>query len=208
MNSIKTLIIKAYRYLFIQVTTYNNYYGRVLLLINNIKYGKGINIYGKLIINKNRLSTIRIGNFVHIQSRNSMYYLNLNTITKFVTVKKEANITIGNGCDINGSTLSCRSTSISIGNDVLIAGNCTITDSDWHNVLPIDKRSREYCQFVATDKAVYIEDNVWIGLNCIILKGVKIGKGSVIAAGSVVVCDIPPMVVAGGNPAKVIKYLK
>ena len=56
-----------------------------------------------------------------------------------------------------------------------------------------------------TSKAVTIEDYVWIGANTIVLPGVTIGKGSVISANSVVVRDIPPMVVAGGNPAIVIK---
>ena len=46
---------------------------------------------------------------------------------------------------------------------------------------------------------------MWIGANCIVLPGVTIGAGSVVAAGSVVVKDIPPMSVAGGNPAKVIR---
>ena len=52
---------------------------------------------------------------------------------------------------------------------------------------------------------VVIEDYVWIGMNSIILKGVTIGKGAVVAAGSVVTKSVPPMTVVGGNPAEVIK---
>lgn len=58
---------------------------------------------------------------------------------------------------------------------------------------------------LAGAKPVVIEDNVWIGFGSIIMPGVKIGRGSVIAAGSVVVKDVPPMSVVGGNPAKIIK---
>lgn len=56
------------------------------------------------------------------------------------------------------------------------------------------------------DKSVIIEDFVWLGNNVIILGGVKIGKGAIIQAGSVVVSDIPDYAIAGGHPAKVFKY--
>lgn len=53
---------------------------------------------------------------------------------------------------------------------------------------------------------IIIEDDVWLGLNSIILSGVKIGQGAIVGAGSVVTKDIPPYAIAGGNPARVIKY--
>lgn len=56
-----------------------------------------------------------------------------------------------------------------------------------------------------TSKPVVISDNVWIGANVVVLPGVTIGKGSVISANSVVTKDIPQMVVAGGNPAVILK---
>jgi acetyltransferase-like isoleucine patch superfamily enzyme len=54
-------------------------------------------------------------------------------------------------------------------------------------------------------RPVVIEDNVWIGMNCIILKGTRIGKGTIIGAGSVVRESIPPYSIAIGNPARVVK---
>jgi serine acetyltransferase len=54
---------------------------------------------------------------------------------------------------------------------------------------------------------VIIDDEVWIGTNAVIMSGVKIAKGAVIAAGSVVTKDVPPYAVCGGNPARIIKYL-
>ena len=58
------------------------------------------------------------------------------------------------------------------------------------------------------DKEIIIEDDVLIGTNCIVLKGVRIGARSIIGAGSIVTKDIPSDCIAAGNPAKVIKYLK
>lgn len=54
--------------------------------------------------------------------------------------------------------------------------------------------------------AIEIKDDVWIGYNSLILSGVTLGQGAVIAAGSVVVKDVPPYAIVGGNPAKIIKY--
>ena len=58
------------------------------------------------------------------------------------------------------------------------------------------------------DKEIIIGDDVLIGTNCIVLKGVRIGARSIIGAGSIVTKDIPSDCIAAGNPAKVIKYLK
>jgi len=76
----------------------------------------------------------------------------------------------------------------------------TITDSDWHGIY-------DRTDYVATPKEVIIEENVWIGEKSIILKGTKIGKNSIIGAGSVVSGEVPDNVVFAGNPAKEIKKL-
>lgn len=94
--------------------------------------------------------------------------------------------------------------SITIGRNVMIGGGVTIVDSDFHSMNPLD-------WFTGGDEKnmisapVIIEDNVFIGMNSIILKGVTIGNDSVIAAGSVVTKDIPSGEVWGGNPARYIK---
>jgi len=76
----------------------------------------------------------------------------------------------------------------------------TITDSDWHGIY-------DRTDYVATPKEVIIEENVWIGEKSIILKGTKIGKNSIIGAGSVVSGEVPDNVVFAGNPAREIKKL-
>lgn len=85
-------------------------------------------------------------------------------------------------------------TKVEIGNSCKIAWDVIIMDSDLH---PIEGK-------VLENKPVIIEDHVWIGCRAIILKGVRIGKGAIIAAGSVVTKDIPAYTIAVGVPARVI----
>ncbi len=86
----------------------------------------------------------------------------------------------------------------------MVGANVLITDTDWH---PLDPYKRHKSEFTKT-KPVKIGNNVFIGVNSIILKGTEIGDNSVIGAGSVVAGIIPPNVIAAGNPCKVIKTLK
>lgn len=115
-----------------------------------------------------------------------------------------ARITIGDGTWINnGFSAIAEHCSIDIGERVLIGTNVEVFDSDFHG-LRIDNRSRSENEWA---KSVIIEDDVFLGSNVRVLKGVTIGKGSVVANSSVVVKDIPPGVIAGGNPARVIKVI-
>jgi len=110
-------------------------------------------------------------------------------------------IKIGDGVFFNNNlVLICDKSSITIGNNVLIGTNVEIIDSDFHNILPGKRLGTDY-----VCKEVRIEENVFIGSNVKIMKGVIIGKNSVIANSSVVVKSIPENVIAAGNPAKVIK---
>ena len=106
---------------------------------------------------------------------------------------------------MTGGALIARSKAIRIGERCMLAPNVTIFDSDFHISWPPEKRHNTWETDIDAD--VTLERNVWVGTGAIILKGVTIGENSVIAAGSVVVHDIPPNCVAGGNPARVIKSL-
>ena len=82
----------------------------------------------------------------------------------------------------------------------MFANSAYISDADWHGIydraIPVGKT-----------KPIILEENVWIGDRAVVGKGVTIGKNSIVAAGAVVVKDVPENVVVGGNPAKVIKEL-
>ena len=113
-------------------------------------------------------------------------------------------ITIGARCSINAYTVIYGHGNTTIGNDVLIAGHCMIIPSQ-HNFMSRDVPIRLQGN---TSKGITIEDDVWIGHAAIILPGIHIGKGAIIAAGSVVTKNIPAGATAVGIPARIIKSLK
>jgi maltose O-acetyltransferase len=114
----------------------------------------------------------------------------------------ESVITIGAGTSFSNNVQVIAEKGVSIGRRCLIGDGVLIFDSDFHH---LSAEGRHHLP--AAVAAVVIEDNVFIGSRTIILKGVTIGKDSVIGAGSVVVRSIPPGVIAAGNPAKVIRPL-
>ncbi|HJP58674.1 MAG TPA: acyltransferase [Gemmatimonadaceae bacterium] len=122
-------------------------------------------------------------------------------------------IIIGDRTFIGKSHLVCH-TRIEIGDDVLIAWGVTIVDHNSHSVSWRGRandvrdllRGKKDWQHV--DRApVRIANKVWIGLNSIVLSGVTIGEGAVVAAGSVVTKDVPDFCVVAGNPARVVREL-
>jgi acetyltransferase-like isoleucine patch superfamily enzyme len=188
---------------------HNSILAHLWLKFLGIKIGKNCKFYKTPLIKKHYKSQIIIGNNVLINSSISHYSSLMIGRTKLHALSQTSKIIIGDNCGVNGSTVISRSKKIEIGKGTIIAGNCVIMDSDFHHIYPIENRWRsQEADDNVIDSEINIGDFVWIGLNCIILKGVTIGRGSVIAAGSVVVRDIPPMVVAGGNPAKIIKYIE
>jgi maltose O-acetyltransferase len=113
-------------------------------------------------------------------------------------------VSIGDGTWINNNfSAIAEHTSITIGKRVLIGTGVEVLDSDFHGI-SIKDRGQTKAEW---SKPVVIEDDVFLGSNVRVLKGVTIGKGSVIANSSVVVKDIPTGVIAGGNPARVIKAI-
>ncbi len=140
----------------------------------------------------------------------------------FIFESKEGRISIGDHTYIGGGTFISRS-SITIGNNVTIAWGGTVYDHDSHSLNYLERRKdiddelrdiRNGVSFIAhknwecvNSKPIVIQDDVWIGMNCIILKGVTICEGAIVGAGSVVTKDVPPWTLVAGNPAKVIKEL-
>lgn len=120
------------------------------------------------------------------------------------TRTESGRISIDDGSWINNNFVAISvHKGIHIGKKVMIGTNVEIYDSDFHR---LDPSQRHICT-AEDDREVVIDDNVFIGSNVKIMKGVHIGKDSVIANGAIVVKDIPPGVIAGGNPAKILRSL-
>lgn len=125
-------------------------------------------------------------------------------------------ITVGSNCYLGKDSNIWSASQIEIGNDVLISHNVNIIDTNSHE-LDYEDRAKSYVEMttighpknvVNVDSApIKIGNHVWINFNCTILKGVTIGNGAIVAAGSVVTKNIEPFTVVAGNPAKVIKQL-
>ncbi|WP_129715182.1 DapH/DapD/GlmU-related protein [Pedobacter sp. SYP-B3415] len=126
-------------------------------------------------------------------------------------------ISIGDNCFIGPSSKVWSGERISIGNNVLIAHQVHIIDTTSHEI-DHQERAASFVRYIPNGgnylekgnvqtAPIRIEDHVWISFNCIILKGVTIGEGAIIAAGSVVTKDVEPFTLVGGNPAKPIKRL-
>ena len=111
-----------------------------------------------------------------------------------ITVNNGASLSLGSGYMNYECAIDCFS-SIRIGNGVVIPERVVIRDSDNHQMVPGKPATAP----------IVIGDHVWIGMNATILKGVTIGEGAVIAAGSIVNKDVPAHSLSGGIPAKVIK---
>jgi acetyltransferase-like isoleucine patch superfamily enzyme len=124
-------------------------------------------------------------------------------------------INIGNNVFIGGRSLIGSACNINIGDDVLISYDCMIQDNDNHHssysVRKNDtrdwKNGQQHNWSITPQKAIHIEKGAWIGAKAIILKGVTIGEGSVVGAGSVVTKDVKPYTIVAGNPARLIKEI-
>ena len=114
----------------------------------------------------------------------------------------DAEIIIGNNCNLNGTMIHCN-ISVKIGNYCMFGPGTIIVDNDSHRISKDILERRK----PAVRKPINIGNNVWTGMNSLILKGVSIGENSIIAAHSVVTKDVPDNVIVGGNPAKILKQL-
>ena len=117
------------------------------------------------------------------------------------------NLTIGNDVYIGPHALFlCTESQIFIGNKVLFGPHVSIIGGD-HRITDVGRFIYDVLdKHPEDDQDVHIEDDVWIGTNTTLLKGVTVGRGAVVAAGALVTKDVPPYAIVGGVPAKVLKY--
>jgi len=121
-----------------------------------------------------------------------------------VAVLKNASLEIGDHSGFSGLSLYCAD-KITIGKHVNFGGNVCIWDTDFHPLNYAERRIHNVNQI--NSAPIVIEDDVFVGANSIILKGITIGARSIIGAGSVVTKNIPPDEIWAGNPVKFIRKL-
>jgi acetyltransferase-like isoleucine patch superfamily enzyme len=120
-----------------------------------------------------------------------------------ITFTPDSRITIGSGTRLNGAGVMAY-TRIEVGPRCIL-GSTLVFDSDFH---PLDPAHRHDPDAPVSCAPIIIEENVWLGGQSAVLKGVTVGENSVVAFRAVVSDDVPPNVVVAGNPARVVKSLR
>jgi acetyltransferase-like isoleucine patch superfamily enzyme len=146
--------------------------------------GDGVQIRGRLRLRRG--VTVTIGDRTRLNKR--------------VRFAGPGEVRIGADCLLNGTWMGCWQ-SIQVGDRCLLS-DCELVDNDFHN---LDPAHRHEPPGPATRAPIVVGDNVWIGTGSLVLKGVRVGRDSVVGAGTVVRSDIPPRVVVIGNPQQIVK---
>ena len=156
---------------------------------------------------------VRCGNFVHwisgsgdIVLGDGVYFDGKADIMFAAVLPERPRLEVGSRTYINHRCAISVAKRVSIGDDVYIAGNVRLMDSPGH---PLDPAARlaKLPPMVDQIREIVIGDNVWLGTDVMVLPGVTIGEGSVVAAGAVVTQDVPPYTLAGGIPARPLRAL-
>jgi len=168
-----------------------------------------VTIFGELLRKLHILHSIYMSRWIN----NRLGHSGLNAYIQYpFFILGSENLFIEDGVNIGAnSTIFTTRANIFIGKNSFSGPNLTLISGDHTSIvgqymLNVDKEKlKEFHDISCFDKDIIIEMDVWIGVNVTILKGVKIGRGAIIAAGSVVTKDIPPYFIAGGIPARPIK---
>jgi acetyltransferase-like isoleucine patch superfamily enzyme len=176
---------------------------RLKFALNGIEWRQGWRFYGMPIIQKHRHSWMSFGSGLRLRSSIRSNPLAPYHPVILSTRNKTSRLEVGVNFSMTGGTI-CTAETITVGNNVNVGSNSTLIDTDFH---PLDPKVRHLSPQDGLSAPINICDDVFIGMNCVVLKGVTIGQGSVIGTGSVVASDVPPHVIAAGNPARLVREL-
>lgn len=176
---------------------------RLAFALAGLRWGKGWRLYGMPILQVHRRARVSLGDGLSLRSTTASNPLAPNHPVLISARRPGSVLTVGDNFSMTGGVLVAED-SVTIGQDVMVGANCTIADTDFHPLEPGERRANP---IAGSTRPIVIEDDVFIGMECLILKGTRIGKGSVIGARSVVSGEIPPGVIAAGNPARIIRRL-
>lgn len=176
-------------------------YYKIKLLYPRVQLGQNVKFYGPIHLRIAKTASVLIGDNVIFRSSTAYNFVGINHPVS-IYVDEHAVLEIGKDCGFSGNSIFA-SDNIKIGMNCNFGGNANIWDTDFHP-LDFEARRRHDVSKIAS-APIHIENDVFIGANSIILKGVTIGVRSIIGAGSVVTRSIPSDQVWAGNPARFIK---
>src|ERR1035437_4993851 len=170
----------------------------IVIKLKGITIGSGCHFYGWTKFKHGSKDTISIGSDCTFRSKHTSNLIGINRPCIFSSIGMNGSrLIVGDGCGFSGTVIGCFD-EIILGNNVRCGANTLITDSDCYLD---DPRAGK-------PSPVNIGNNVWLGVNVTVLKGVSIGENTVIGANSLVVKNIPANVIAAGNPCKVLKKIE
>lgn len=173
------------------------------LVFSRFTVGRRPKIWGGFRVTMYSGGRVSIGDDLHMVSSSRRAGITLFSPCSFTTLR-DAEILIGDKVALNGTVITSKKR-VTIGDGTMIAPNVIIVDTDFHALWPPD--ARHISSTAEADREVVIGKNVWIGMNCVVLKGTTIGDNSVIGAMSLVSGNIPANVIAAGNPIRVLREL-
>jgi acetyltransferase-like isoleucine patch superfamily enzyme len=164
-----------------------------LRLGDRVRFGRNFQTNGRLVIQGP-------GNVIFGDDINAWAHAEKNVL---ITFTPDSRISIGSGTRLNGAGIMAY-THIEVGPRCIL-GSTLLFDSDFH---PLDPARRHDPDAPVSCAPITIAENVWLGGQSAVLKGVSVGENSVVAFRAVVSDDVPPNVVVAGNPARVVKSLR
>jgi acetyltransferase-like isoleucine patch superfamily enzyme len=178
-----------------------DFYVPLILRLKGVEIGKKVKFYGMPIVDKYYGSRIIIESYAVLCSHSRFTALGVNHPVILRTLNSSATITIGENSGLSGTTI-CSALGVDIGRECLVGANVIISDTDFHSLNVNNRRhnSKNICV-----KSITICNNVFLGVNTIVLNGSYIGENSVIGAGSVVKAHVPENQIWAGQPVKYIR---
>ena len=180
---------------------------KIIFRLNGIQYGKSLHVRGVVFFFQHSdKSKMVVGNNVHINSSPKANPIGCGD-KMYVQMVDAGKLIIGNNCGISNCAFTCAD-KIQIKDNVLLGSGCRIYDTDFHALDYEERVKGNFPGAPIKTAPVVIEEGVFVGAGSMILKGVTIGKHSIVGAGSVVTKCIPSGEIWGGNPARFIRRVE
>jgi acetyltransferase-like isoleucine patch superfamily enzyme len=176
-------------------------WGRWVLRSYGVQFGEGLRLGSPPVIQKHPDAIIRLGRNVVILNTLTQNPAGVFQATVLAACRPGAELIIGNDVGISGATLYAWKR-LEIGDGVLVGAGAVVYDTDFHSLDAGQRRRNDNSQVGVAP--VVIEPDVWLGARSMVLKGVRIGRGAVVAAGAIVTKDVPAGTIVAGVPAKVV----